>query len=168
MHQTYIDGVHLGIADLVRLNPGEMGVNFDNGWLLTRINIPKKHRGKGYASALLKRILADADKEAATLVLQISPSDGLQYEDLSRWYYRNGFSQHHTGLWFRRPKSVELTMFHAYDGEHVTHVRLCERHSSTYDVHLSLCEGIGICAAYLMEEEVCVECEREVHQPPTS
>jgi len=169
MHQTYIDGEHLGIADLVRMDKGFAGFNFDNAWLLTRINIPKKHRGKGFASNLLKRILADADKEAAVIILQISPSDGLQYEELTRWYYRYNFRQHMSGFWFRRPQSNELTMFHAYDGEHVTHVRLCERHSSTYDVHLSLCEGTGICATFMADPEECAECERvEVHQPPTS
>ena len=166
MKTTYIDGEHLGIADLVRLNKSDLGFDLENTWLLTRINVPVKHRGHGYASNLLRRVLADADKEGANLVLEINPSDGLSKEELERWFYRYGFRQYGTGYWFRRPE-IQLTMFHAYNGEHVTHVRLCERHSSTYDVHLSLCEGVGICQAYLMEEEICVECEREVYQPTT-
>ena len=59
--------------------------------MINRINVPREFRGRGIASTLLKRILADADREGATVGLGISPSDGLSYKELKAWYERYGF-----------------------------------------------------------------------------
>lgn len=96
METCYVDKDHRGIADLVR--PGELTPN----WTITRINIPYVHRGNGYGSALLKRILADADKEQAVLQLEVFPTGALNYAELVAWYERNGFVMQATG-YMRRP-----------------------------------------------------------------
>ena len=49
------------------------------------------HRGRGIARKLLAEILADADANGVTLWLEISPSDGLDYDQLKAWYKRHGF-----------------------------------------------------------------------------
>jgi len=65
---------------------------YGHGMILTRINVPIASRGKGVGSRLLDSILADADKDNITLFLEISPSNGLSYEQLEKWYLRKGFS----------------------------------------------------------------------------
>ena len=82
IENCYVDTEHNAIADLMP---------YRNGKLLTRINVPREHRGRGLASTLLKRITADADRTATTLYTWVSPSDGLGREALSAWYRRNGF-----------------------------------------------------------------------------
>jgi GNAT superfamily N-acetyltransferase len=93
----YVDFEHRAIADLV--SPGELTPN----WTITRINVPKKERGKGYGSALLKQILADADAEGVTLQLEPTPSDGLDYDELVLWYVRYGFRFTPSGYMKRPP-----------------------------------------------------------------
>jgi GNAT superfamily N-acetyltransferase len=105
METCYVDKEHNAIADLVR--PGELTAN----WTITRINVPKAHRGRGYGSALLRRILADADAEQVILQLEISPSDGLTYSQLAAWYYRNGFKPQAHGYMRRKPKGTEYEVY---------------------------------------------------------
>lgn len=93
MHTCYVDAPTRSIADLCE---------YGTGMLLTRINVPREHRGKGHARALLKRILDDADNEGVTLWLEISPSDGLDYDQLEAWYRRRGFVGHL--IYKRRPR----------------------------------------------------------------
>jgi len=64
---------------------------YNMGTIITRINVPARHRSKGVASKLLRAIITDADKEREDLWLEISPSDGLDYEALAAWYRRYGF-----------------------------------------------------------------------------
>lgn len=92
MKSCYVDKATRSIADLCDY--------YGKGMLLTRINVPKASRGKGHASALLTRILDDADEEGVTLFLEISPSDGLDYSQLEAWYHRHGFKS--IGLLLRR------------------------------------------------------------------
>lgn len=75
------------------------------GLILTRINVPREYRGKGEGTDLLKRILADADRDKVTLYLEISPSDGLNWEQLEAWYLRHGFKKWH-GIYRRLPVHV--------------------------------------------------------------
>lgn len=87
MKTTFIvnlSSTRIAIADLMEYN---------DGMLLTRINVPKTFRGKGIGSKLLKQIIDEADKEKVKLYLTISPSDGLDFEQLEKWYYRFGFRQ---------------------------------------------------------------------------
>ena len=62
-------------------------------WILTRINVPNdpKYRGHRVGSALLEKILQDADSEGVALRLEVSPSDGLDLDQLTAWYVRHGF-----------------------------------------------------------------------------
>jgi predicted GNAT family acetyltransferase len=92
MHDCYYDPESNGIADLY--------YNQDhNVWILTRINIPKSERGKGYGTKLLKKILDHADRESAVIVLAVSASDGLANKQLCRWYARHGFRADENPLW---------------------------------------------------------------------
>jgi GNAT superfamily N-acetyltransferase len=88
MKTCYVIGHARAIADLVR--PGEL----TSGWTITRINVPREHRGLGYGSVLLEVIITDADSEGVDLWLEISPSDGLDYNELHAWYCRHGFRTH--------------------------------------------------------------------------
>lgn len=95
MRSCYVDPATRSIADLCDY--------YDQGMLMTRINVPKAHRGQGHARALLARILADADAERVTLFLEISPSDGLNYRELEAWYLRHGFTPY-VGVFVRKPR----------------------------------------------------------------
>jgi len=97
METCYVDYEHRGIADLVR--PGELTPN----WTITRINIPHMYRGNGYGSALLRRILKDADLECVTLQLEVFPTGPLNYAELLAWYERYGFVLQPSGYMLRRP-----------------------------------------------------------------
>jgi GNAT superfamily N-acetyltransferase len=96
MKKCYIDYKHRAIADLC----DSLHFGSGPGLLLTRINTPRAHRGKGVARALMAQILSDADAEGVTLFLHISPSDGLNYNQLKAWYERCGFVDR--GIVFRR------------------------------------------------------------------
>jgi|SRR6185436_8843973 len=60
-------------------------------WYITRINVPRAHRGKGLGSQLLDELLAMADEAKKNVWLEIQPSDGLNYNELEAWYLRHGF-----------------------------------------------------------------------------
>lgn len=98
MKTCYYDRATLAIADLV--TPGAI----HEGWVITRINVPRRYRGEGHGTALLKEILADADAEGADLWLDVSPSDGLDWGQLVAWYERHGFERvNEYGTMRRRP-----------------------------------------------------------------
>lgn len=40
---------------------------------------------------MLEEILRDADQLSTTIYLGVSPSDGLNFEELTAWYMRKGF-----------------------------------------------------------------------------
>lgn len=93
------DMISMSTVDLVEIGP-EM--------LITRIFVPYKYRGKGFASKLLKEVLEAADSDGVTLMLDISPSGGLEAEELRDWYLRNGFEQFSLAYrmsLLRKPKS---------------------------------------------------------------
>lgn len=64
---------------------------YGQGLIITRINVPMAHRGKGIGRKLLQQCCADADKLGVTLWLEIQSSDGPSYDELEAWYKRNGF-----------------------------------------------------------------------------
>ena len=72
------------------------------GKMITRINVPMQHRGEGHGTKVLAQILKDADEERVNLFLEISPSDGLDYNQLEAWYTRHGFKRW-KGIYRRRP-----------------------------------------------------------------
>jgi predicted GNAT family acetyltransferase len=101
MRNCYIDYDHRGIVDLT--NIGEM---VPGTMTMTRINIPREHRGKGLGTALLKRVLDDADRDQVMITLEIMPSGPLNYDELRDWYARHGFSElsMYPGIFIRYPK----------------------------------------------------------------
>lgn len=98
MRTCYVDPEHRAIADLVA--PGELTPN----WTITRINVPEKERGNGYGSALLDQIVSDADRDGVDLQLEVSPSGGLNYDQLVEWYKRRGFRLTPVGYMKRRAR----------------------------------------------------------------
>lgn len=89
-----LDGLSLAVLDNCDY--------YGDGRIITRINVPKKYRGQGHGTALLKECIADADKEGITLWLEIAESGGLSYDELEAWYKRHGFTGHM--IYMRRPR----------------------------------------------------------------
>lgn len=81
---------------------------YGDGLIITRINVPAAFRGQGYARALLGRICAEADVKRQKLWLEISPSDGLDYDMLEAWYRRAGFRDV-GGIFCRKPRAGRTT-----------------------------------------------------------
>jgi predicted N-acetyltransferase YhbS len=80
---------------------------YEDGYMIHRINVPIKHRGNGHGSELLQRALTDADNEGVRLYLGIIPSGDMGYDDLERWYGRNGFVPiSDDGMYIREPVSL--------------------------------------------------------------
>lgn len=104
MKNCFYDRETNSIADLI---PAHEMLN-SNGMIISRINVPQQHRGKGHGTALLKQIMAEADKERLTLFLEIVPSGPLDYNALKAWYERYGFKElnMYPGL-FRRRAQIE-------------------------------------------------------------
>jgi GNAT superfamily N-acetyltransferase len=75
---------HLAIVDL-----SQVGSTL---WEINRVNVPAQYRGKGIASRLMARTLADADKEGITLRLVINAYGDMSFSDLYHWYERLGFN----------------------------------------------------------------------------
>lgn len=73
--------------------------------VITRINVPRGHQGKGYGSKLLREVLKDADEGGYTLYLAVVPSDGMKLGQLIDWYRRIGFEDLEEEVLLRRPKS---------------------------------------------------------------
>jgi GNAT superfamily N-acetyltransferase len=64
---------------------------YSRGRIITRVNVPLAHRGRGHGSTLLREICGDADLERVALYLEIAESDGLNQFQLRDWYRRHGF-----------------------------------------------------------------------------
>lgn len=64
---------------------------FQGRYSISRINVPKEHRGYGHARTLLNQVCADADECGEVLYLVPSASGGLTQTQLEGWYKRNGF-----------------------------------------------------------------------------
>lgn len=92
-----VSEIRIAILDLCEFN-------VEDGFLITRINVPKKARHHGYASELLWECCKAADKENKTLYLTIMPSDGLTFTQLERFYMRYGF-EHWNEMYRRLPNS---------------------------------------------------------------
>lgn len=97
------DPIGLAVLDLVEYlveyHPDRVT---QDGWIITRINVPPRHRGKGIARALLAECLRRADESKTTLWLEIAESDGLTFAQLEPWYIRHGF-RNVGGIYRRTP-----------------------------------------------------------------
>jgi ribosomal protein S18 acetylase RimI-like enzyme len=89
-----LDSISLAVIDLVDYP--------DKGLIITRINVPRKHRGKGIARELMKECLEEADNTGTNLWLEIQPSDGMSFDELKAWYHRLGFKGSSTGVLWRK------------------------------------------------------------------
>jgi predicted GNAT family N-acyltransferase len=75
---------------------------YNEGLIITRINVPQAHRGKHIASKLLQQECDNADLNNITLWLEIQSSDGLTHNELEAWYKRYGFKG--VSIYKRNPK----------------------------------------------------------------
>ncbi len=75
---------------------------YGKGLIITRVNVPAPHRGKGIASELLKEVTVAADQDRVNLYLEIAASDGLDNDQLRAWYERHGFVG--SAMLMRRPR----------------------------------------------------------------
>lgn len=80
------------ICDLSRIE------SLKDTWIVNRINVPVKARGRGIGNELIRKLTEWADKYNQTLVLFINSSGHLSNEDLESWYMRNGFEKDLSGL----------------------------------------------------------------------
>jgi predicted N-acetyltransferase YhbS len=60
---------------------------------LSHLIVPESHRRQGYASMLVQKVCAEADKAGKVLILTVRPYDviGMDGEQLAEWYGRFGF-----------------------------------------------------------------------------
>jgi GNAT superfamily N-acetyltransferase len=102
MKQCYFTTSVRAIADLIETDGILRGKPV---WQISRINVPEDHRRQGHGTALLKRILADADAEGVVLELSPLPSDfTFSRTDLISWYKRHGFEGEHFMVRFPSPQ----------------------------------------------------------------
>lgn len=91
-----IDVASLAVVDLTDY--------FGKGLIITRVNVPEAHRGKGWGRKMMTEVLQEADKTSTTLWLEISSSGEMTWEDLRSWYEKLGFTD--VGGIFRRKPVV--------------------------------------------------------------
>jgi predicted GNAT family acetyltransferase len=91
MRHTYADVDHWATVHLFHCTPLSENKYIVSGWEINR-----KYRGQGYASKLFDLMLADADKEKATLMLAVEP-DGTGLDELAlfAFYESRGFKRLH-------------------------------------------------------------------------
>lgn len=96
MDEVYTDQFN-SVADLVK--------DEGDAYTITRINVKPEHRRRGLGTALLLRIIRDADELGATLYVVPSGSDpAFRDRALIEWYKRYGFNWEHPHYMTRRPK----------------------------------------------------------------
>lgn len=90
----------LAIVDLSQMGP--------TLWEINRVNVPEQFRRQGIANELMRRVLADADREAATLRLVINAYGDMSWEALLDWYQRLGFVKDNSGFLVREPQPPKV------------------------------------------------------------
>jgi len=83
---------------IIEINPMKIAIadlnaptGFRRHWTITRLNVPDEYRGFGHGTALLQKIVDDADDEQEIIQLMIYPSGPMDYDQLESWYKRYGF-----------------------------------------------------------------------------
>jgi|GEM_PF-4419202 len=109
------DPLHMSGVTRVLENPARLAVidlcraHKPMQWLVTRINVPREHRGKGIGREMLTQLCKQADAKAMDLILEVSPSDGLDFDQLVAWYKRYNFRLTQMGVMERKPLRWPLT-----------------------------------------------------------
>ena len=83
---------------------------YEGGYMIHRINVPKRHRRFGHGTALLQEAITDADTEGAKLYLGLSPSDGMDFDELECWYKKHGFVELEDGMYIREPNRGNINV----------------------------------------------------------
>jgi GNAT superfamily N-acetyltransferase len=97
-------GFYVKLEDPIGLAVLDVVDYYSMGYMITRVNVPQAHRGKGLGSRLLKEACEEADKANIRLYLEIASSDGLTYDQLEAWYRRYGFRRCN-GIMRRKPNT---------------------------------------------------------------
>ena len=78
---------------------------YPNWRIINRLNVPEAHRRKGIATELMQRECDDANLNGTTLILQVAPSGGMDFDQLVAFYRKFGFRTHQqSGMMIRRPR----------------------------------------------------------------
>jgi GNAT superfamily N-acetyltransferase len=91
MEHSYV--LHSISGRMVRVTASLMHIS-PRSSILTGIEVEKNLRGRGYGTALLKKVLEDADRLGVILLLSVASDDSpraLTNEQLQAWYARHGF-----------------------------------------------------------------------------
>jgi GNAT superfamily N-acetyltransferase len=104
-----IDDTSLAVLDSIDL--AQSGGRRDMlAHLITRINVPEKHRGQGHGREMLALACKRADALGITLFLEPIPYSGspMNREQLIAWYTRSGFTETaHAGILRRLPQGKD-------------------------------------------------------------
>jgi len=103
LYSKMLDRMSLAVLDCCLFQKTNNG----SIYLITRINVPIRHRGQGHGSDLLDTALEDADAIGSSLLLEIHPSGSeMNYDKLERWYRSRGFrrSKKYDGFFIRKPQ----------------------------------------------------------------
>lgn len=83
-----LDSISLAVLDVCEYEN-------DKQFLITRINIPSRHRNKGVGTRLLSKCCQIADLNNYTLFIQVSAYSeemNMSNSDLTNWYGKFGFT----------------------------------------------------------------------------
>lgn len=83
---------------------------FKGGYWVDKVFCPHDQRGKGAATRVMRRVLADADAKGITLKLVIAEDGdgGPDNVQLERWYNKLGFVVDATITYVRKPHAAPL------------------------------------------------------------
>ena len=85
MKRHYVTALGLGFKAEAVLK------KWQGGMLLASIHVPEEHRGHRHGTALLRKVLADADRCGTRLFLHATSFGEMSDGDLEAWYKRHGF-----------------------------------------------------------------------------
>lgn len=93
VYSIRLDSLRVAVLDTQPIDVDLASMIGPGGFMITRINVPPRYRGRGHGSELLQMVCEDADYEGVSLVLEINPYGDMTYDQLLSWYSRYGFVQ---------------------------------------------------------------------------